>query len=188
LGRKAKRHRKHHSSGKEVAGRFPGQKNGSAMKTPSKEICIGKEDAVFWLDGNGRWHNQHGPFENRKIIRFFHAHIRRDADGYHVAQQRDQLLEKVYFKYEDTALFAFDIDMAQPVTAVLNTGRRIRLKPRKLWVSGDSLYMCKGDERIKFVDRALMKISKMIESDDRDRYYIRHNGRRYRIPQAADAC
>jgi hypothetical protein len=155
------------------------------MKAPVKEISISRENAVFWLDRNGRWHNQHGPFENRKIIRFFHAHIRRDADGYHVAQRHGRLLEKVYFNYEDTALFAFDVDMAEPVTVVLNTGRELRLMPRKLLVSGDSLYMCKGDDRIKFIDHALLKISKIIEFDERDRYYIRHRGRRYRIPVAA---
>ena len=153
------------------------------MTEPVKEISISRENAVFWLDGNGRWHNEHGPFENRKIISFFHAHIRRDAGGYHVAQQRDNLLEKVYSRYEDTALFVFDVDITASATLTLNTGKTMRLMPRKLQVSGDGLYMCKGEERIKFVDRALLKISRMIEVDEQGRYFIRHRGRRYRIPE-----
>jgi hypothetical protein len=153
------------------------------MNEPVKEISISREDAVFWLDGNGRWHNQHGPFENRKIIRFFHAHICHDEGGYHVAQQRDNLLEKVYFKYEDTALFVFDIDTASPPTMVLNTGRTMRLVPDKLYVSGDNLYVSHGGERIKFVDRALLKISGMLDFDERGKYHIRVDGQRYRIPE-----
>ena len=153
------------------------------MRMHTNQVIIPRENAVFWLDGNGRWHNAHGPFENRKIIAFFHSHIRRDAAGYHVAQRRDNLLEKVYFKYEDTALFVFDISVKSPVMLTLNTGRQIPLMPRKLLIGGDSLYMHRGDERIKFVDRALLKISKLIEFDDR-RYFIRVGGRSYRIPES----
>ena len=148
-----------------------------------KENVIAKEDAVFWLDGNGRWHNEHGPFENSKIIRFFHTHIRRDADGYHVAQQRDDLIEKVYFKFEDTALFVFDINSASPPLLILNTGSTTSLVPDELLVSGDGLYVDRGEERIKFVDRALLKISKMIEFDDQGTYYIRMDDQLYRIPE-----
>ena len=149
-----------------------------------KEIRISKEDAVFWLDGNGRWHNEHGPFENRKIISFFHAHISRDADGYHVAQQRDGLIEKVYFEYEDTALFVFDIHTDLPPTLILNTGRKMRLVPEELFVSGDSLYIDTGEERIKFVDRALLKISKMIGFDEQETYFIRIDNQLYRIRES----
>lgn len=150
-----------------------------------KQNVIPKEKAVFWLDSNGRWHNAHGPFENRKIIAFFHAHIRRDDAGYHVAQRRDDLIEKVYFRYEDTALFVFDIITKPTITLVLNTGKRIRLMPRKLMINGDSLYMYYENQRIKFVDRALLKLSKWIEFDE-DRYRIRVGGRRYRIIATAD--
>lgn len=149
-----------------------------------KQMVIPKEKAVFWLDGNGRWHNAHGPFENYKIISFFNSHIRWDDAGYYVAQRRDNLLEKVYFKYEDTALFVFDISATSPIELVLNTGKRMRLMPRKLMICGDSLYMHKGDRCIKFVDRALMKLSKSIDFEDH-RYTIRVGGRRYRIAESA---
>ena len=149
-----------------------------------EQIIIPKEKAVFWLDGNGRWHNAHGPFENRKIIAFFNTHIRRDEGGYHVAQKRDGLFEKVYFRHEDTALFVFDVLTGPPITLVLNTGDRVRLMPRKLTTSNDGLYMHRGDERIKFVDRALEKISKWIEYEG-NRYFIEVDGRRYRIAEPA---
>ena len=151
------------------------------MTEQLKEIRISKEDAVFWLDGNGRWHNEHGPFENRKIISFFHAHICRDAQGYHVAQQREGLIEKVYFKYEDTALFVFDIHTGTQPELVLNTGKTVPLLPERLIISDDSLYMIDGDERMKFVDRALLKISKMIEFNEQDTYNICIGDQAYRI-------
>lgn len=153
------------------------------MTTAIKQMVVPREKAVFWLDRNGRWKNEHGFFRNRKIIAFFHAHIRRDAGGYHLAQQRDGFLEKVYFRYEDTALFVFDLIEGEPVTLVLNTGRKLPLRPRKLVVSGDDLYMDADGERIKFVDRALLKISKWMTFDDQG-YYIRTGRRRCRIAKA----
>jgi hypothetical protein len=153
------------------------------MTVRTTEFIIPRENAVFWLDGNGRWHNDHGPFENRKIITFFHSHIRRDAAGYHVAQRRENLIEKVYFRYEDTALFVFDVSAKSPIMLVLNTGKQVRLMPRKLMISGDGLYMHRRGERIKFVDRALLKISRIIDFDD-PCYFIRVGGRRYRIPES----
>ena len=74
-----------------------------------KEIVISKEDAVFWLDKNGCWHNDAGKFRHKKIIDFFNRSIRKDADGFHLCQLRDNCVEKVYFPYEDTALFVFDV-------------------------------------------------------------------------------
>ena len=101
------------------------------MDTPSKEIIIPKEKAVFRMDANGRWHNAHGPFENPKIIAYFNAAIRKDADGYYLYQELEDRAEKVYFPYEDTALF----------------------------VQGDNLYLWLGDERVKFNDRSLTKLA-----------------------------
>jgi len=38
-----------------------------------KEIVISEEEAVFWMDAYGRWHNKHGAFEHKKIIDYFHC-------------------------------------------------------------------------------------------------------------------
>jgi hypothetical protein len=154
------------------------------MAKKLKEWIISKEDAVFWLDKHGYWHNQHGKFQHKKIIDYFHSAIKKDKHGYYLSQIRDNFREKVYFRHEDTALFVFDVIRADDVVLVLNTKRRIKLKPRKLFIKEDSLYMAHADETIKFAEQGLMKISELLEFED-EQYYIRVNDRRYIIKNAA---
>ena len=144
------------------------------------EIVIHKDRAIFWLDKNGRWHNAHGEFEHQKIIDYFHSSIKRDENGYYLFQERENLREKVYFRYEDTALFAVDLVKDNDITLVLNTKKQIKLKPRNLFIRVDDLYMRMGAETIKFTDRGLMKISDLLEYDN-DQYFIKIKNRRYRI-------
>jgi hypothetical protein len=40
----------------------------SQMKKKHTEIVISKDDAIFWLNENGRWHNAHGEFQHKKVI------------------------------------------------------------------------------------------------------------------------
>ncbi len=147
-----------------------------------KEIVIPKENAVFWMDGKGRWQNKHGAFEHAKIINYFHSAIERDEQGYYLSQINDDVREKVYFRYEDTALFVFDIIDDNDITLVLNTGKRITLKPENVTIENDNLYMQDGEDRIKFAERALIKISEKME-DEGDRYFIVVNGKRHEIAQ-----
>ncbi|MFZ0242614.1 MAG: MFS transporter permease [Desulfobacterales bacterium] len=144
------------------------------------QIVIPKEKAVFRLDANGCWHNDGGRFENKKIIDYFHASIRHDADGYFLFQDRGICTEKVYFSYADTALFVFDVILSEPVTVVLNTGARFPLEPAELCVQNDSLYVIRGDQRVKFTDRSLLAVSDLL-SFEGDAYVIRLAGRRHRI-------
>jgi hypothetical protein len=150
------------------------------MKKKPTEIVISKENAVFWLDKNGRWHNVHGEFQHKKIIDYFHSSIQKDEKGYYLFQERGNLREKVYFHYEDTALFAVDLIKDQEVTLILNTKRQIKLKPKNLFTKDDNLYMRLGKETIKFAERGLMKISDLMEFGDKH-YFIKVNNRRYRI-------
>ena len=152
------------------------------MNQKRTEIVIPKDQAVFWLDKNGRWHNEHGEFQHKKIIAYFHASIHKDENGYFLFQQSENFKEKVYFHYEDTALFAIDLISEDDITLVLNTQKRIKLRPKKLWLTDDSLYMQSGGENIKFVERGLMKISDLLEFTN-DQYFIKVKNRRYRIPQ-----
>ncbi len=152
------------------------------MKNKRTEIIIPKDRAIFWLDKNGRWHNEHGKFEHKKIIDYFHSSIKRDEDGYYLSQKREDVQEKVYFHYEDTALFAVDLIIDKDTTLVLNTKKQIKLKPRNLFIRGDDLYMRMGEETIKFTERGLMKISDLLEYNN-DRYFIKVKNRRYRILQ-----
>ncbi|MBW1840458.1 MAG: MFS transporter permease [Deltaproteobacteria bacterium] len=152
------------------------------MSEKFQEIVIPKEAAVFRLDRNGCWRNKYGKFRRKKIIDFFHSSIKRDGAGYYVTQVRDRIREKVYFEYEDTALFVFDVVPDPDITLVLNTGRRVKLKPKKLLIKGDDLYMNLGEDLVKFVERGLMKISGYLEFDD-DTYFIKVGNRRYKICQ-----
>jgi hypothetical protein len=150
-----------------------------------KEVVVPKEEAVFWLDANGRWHNKHGVFEHKKIIDYFHSSIRKDAEGYHLLQKHnDHIMEKVYFKYEDTALFVFEIktqDDSDNICLILNTKDEISLEPENLFVQNDNLYMENDGHRIKFIDRALLKLANRLKFDQH-RYYIELNGKVYDIP------
>ncbi len=151
------------------------------MVNKVKTIEISREEAVFWLDENGCWHNTDGKFRHKKIIDYFHASIKRDRKGYHLYQAHENYIEKVYFDYEDKALFVFDVLQESDIMLVLNTGKRIKLKPRRLFIENDRLYMHLGDEVIKFAEQGLMKIAPFLE-EEADQMFIRSKNRRYRIP------
>lgn len=154
-------------------------------KKEKKELVVPKEEAVFWLDAHGRWHNKHGVFEHKKIIDYFHSSIRKDADGYHLLQKHnDHIIEKVYFKYEDTALFVFEIktqDDSDNICLILNTKDEIPLEPESLFVQNDNLYMEHAGHRIKFIDRVLLKLANRLKFDQH-RYCIELSGKIYDIP------
>jgi hypothetical protein len=150
------------------------------MNSP-RQIVISKKDAVFWLDKHGRWHNESGVFKHKKIIDYFHASIRKDTYGYYLFQTQGDCTEKVYFNYEDTALFAFDIILENDkITLVLNTRNKIRLQPLNLYIKDDNLYMKSNDDRIKFAERALIKISKHIDCED-GQYFLKVSDGRFLI-------
>ncbi len=127
------------------------------------EIVVPRQNAVFWMDGKGAWHNEGGRFELRKIIRRFNVSIEKDADGYYITQINGNRREKVYFPYEDTALFAIDIQKKEPMTMRLNTGRRLPLNPAEIYSSEENLYTCHEGEWIKFSERSLLKLSSIID-------------------------
>jgi hypothetical protein len=128
-----------------------------------REVVIPKEEAVFWMDGRGRWHNRHGRFDHKRIIDHFNRSIRHDPDGFYVTQIRGDIREKVYFAYDDTPLFVIQVIAGDPMQLVLNTAETIPLDPARLFVQSDQLYQQRGDERIKFSDRALMALSPCLE-------------------------
>ena len=146
------------------------------------EIVIPREKAVFWLDKNGRWQNAHGEFQHKKIINYFHSAIQKDQKGYYLFQERGDVREKVYFHYEDTALFAVDLIEDIDITLILNTGKRTRLRPKCLFIKNDSLYMRMGDETVKFSERGLLKISDCLLYEDNS-YLIEVKNRKYKIPE-----
>lgn len=151
------------------------------MEEKLETHTIPKEDAVFWLDAEGRWHNQHGPFEHPKVSAYFHACIQRDAGGYYVGQQRDAVYEKVYFRYEDTALFVFGVEEHDAVTTLrLNTGLKIDLNPDDLFVKDDRLYTRTDLGPARFNQKCLLQVAQRIEEQDGD-LFITLGGKRSKI-------
>ena len=94
--------------------------------------------------------------------------------------------QKVYFAYEDQALFVFDVLRKNEVTLVLNTQKHVKLKPRCLFTKNDNLYMHMGEETIKFAEQGLMKIAQDLEDED-GQLYIRSKNRRYKILTLEDS-
>jgi len=157
------------------------QPKGIDMGSPDrKQIIIPKEDAVFWMDKNGTWHNEHGRFEHPKIIRYFNRSIKKDEAGYYVHQATDTVEEKVYFSYEDTAFFVVDVRVEPDMQFVLNTGETVRYESQPLFTKDDNLYLQTRDHRIKFSSRALLKISKYMEEKE-GRFFFTINGKTYPV-------
>ncbi len=154
--------------------------NGSVEESRQKVIIIPKERAVFWLDKNGKWNNEDGRFKLGRIVRHFNASIRRDELGYFVTQINGDAVEKVYFPYEDTALFAIDVKKNANTMLLLNNLDKRELIPGNLSIQNDSLYMQSGDERIKFSERSLVKISEMLEHG-KGKTYLRFENKTYPI-------
>ena len=128
-----------------------------------KQIIVSKEDAVFWMDKNGNWNNEHGKFEHPKIIRYFNSSIKKDENGYYVHQVTDGVEEKIYFPYEDTALFVVDVKEKEDIIFILNNNDTIKLDAEQLFVRDDSLYLQTPEHKVKFTSRALVKISRFME-------------------------
>lgn len=157
------------------------------MAEQPETVVIPKQEAVFWLDGEGWWKNAGGRFRKKKIIDYFHRKIDRDEHGYFLMHDKGGRWEKIYFPYEDTALFVFDVHADAPargdIRLTLNTGRQVPLDPDRLYIRQDRLYMMLADERVKFAERAMIKISKRLEEDARGRLCMDLDGRRHVIPE-----
>jgi hypothetical protein len=149
------------------------------MTSTLPEVIISSDQAVFWMDAQGHWHNRHGRFRHKKIIDYFNAAIRKDEQGYFVTQVRGAIREKVYFKYETTALFIVAVKDDEATQLILNTGAQVELIPEDLFIHADELYLARGDEWIKFTERALINISSRIDGSAAQYFFCQ--GRR-RIP------
>ena len=152
------------------------------MIDKKREIIISKEDAVFWMDGNGRWHNQHGEFEHKKVVAYFNRSIGYDADGYFVSQVRGDMVEKVYFPYQETALFAVDIIQNDDLHLLLNTQKQVPLNPEKLFIRNDTLFMHFENQIIQFTGRSMIKLSDRFD-DANEQFTLHLNGVRYVIQE-----
>ena len=94
------------------------------------------------------------------------------------------MLEKIYFPYEDTALFVFRVILRDGTAPLLelNTGRRTELVPQNLYSKNDCLYMEENGETIKFSERALMQVAPLFEEGENG-FCIAVNGEKYCVPE-----
>ena len=143
---------------------------------------IPREKAVFRLDKTGRWHGEGVRFTNRKIIDYFHSMIKKDKDGYFLEQEHEHFIEKVYFPYEDTALFVFRIIDRDGLILCLNTGEQINLEPEQLCMKDDTLYVKKDGGLIKLNENALLSLADYMDDVD-GQYVINIDGARHPIPR-----
>ena len=152
------------------------------MTSEKKSIIVPKEKAVFRMDKNGVWHNEHGKFEHPKIIRHFNRSIQKDDLGYYLSQETDDFEEKVYFPHEDTALFVADFFGEEKLKLTLNTTKTLILNPTQLFTRDDSLYLQTPEHCIKFSQHALVKLSRYMEETD-GRFCLKLNQTTYTIPE-----
>lgn len=147
---------------------------------------IPREEAVFRLDENGVWYNRHNRFTHRKIINYFHSAIKKDHHGFFLEQEHQNFIEKVYFPYEDTALFVFRVIKGNEIILHLNTGKQIKLEPNQLFIRNDNLYIQYDGDIVKFNQNALLAVAGFIDYE-KDRYMINIGGKRHPIPRKDQA-
>lgn len=130
------------------------------MAQPKKQNIIPKEQAVFWMDKDGTWHNEHGKLEHPKIIKYFNQSIQKDDQGYFLCQTLNDVEEKVYFPYKDTAVFVVDLVKKDAgIELALNTLDTIALDPEALYIKEDALFMETKAHLVKFTQKALARMS-----------------------------
>jgi hypothetical protein len=79
-------------------------------------------------------------------------------------------------------LFVFDVIKGEEIILMLNTQKKIKLRPSKLFVSEDDLYVNSGEHKIKFTDNSLVRMWDLL-SYEGDDYFITVKGRRHKIRQ-----
>jgi len=153
------------------------------MPMAKKTIVIPKENAVFRMDANGVWKNEHGRFEHPKIIAHFNRSIQKDDQGYFVSQMMDEdREEKVYFPYEETAVFVVDLCSTDAITLMLNTGKQLPLDPEILFIKNDGLFLRTPDHLIKFNQQALARIARFLDETDRG-MVLNIGGKTFPVPE-----
>lgn len=112
------------------------------------------------MDKDGTWHNEHGKLEHPKIIKYFNQSIQKDDQGYFLCQTLNDVEEKVYFPYEDTAVFVVDLVTKNAgIELTLNTLDTITLDPGSLYIKEDALFMETDAHLVKFTQKALARMT-----------------------------
>lgn len=127
---------------------------------------VSKEESEIVLSEKGEWFHQGEPFENPKIIAFFHRAIRKDAGGeYYLYNAYGDKEENVYFEVEDTAYFVkrvrFD-EQKGVFHGKLNNDTEVELDLTTLEEDSRGVMYCRvlEDDRARLDKYALVEISK----------------------------
>ena len=67
------------------------------------------------------------------------------------------------------------------IRLILNTKKDIPLDPKALFIQNENLYLEHDGHRIKFIDRALLKLAHRLKFDQQQ-YRIEFSGKTYDIP------
>jgi len=134
------------------------------MAQTKKQNIIPKDQAVFWMDKDGTWHNEHGKLEHPKIIKYFNQSIAKDDQGYFLSQIINDVEEKVYFPYEETAVFVVDLVKKDAgIKLTLNILETIALNPEALYIKADALFMETDAHLVKFNQKALARMTSFLK-------------------------
>jgi hypothetical protein len=130
-----------------------------------------KEESQIRLSETGKWFHQGQPFENGKIIEFFHRAIRKDDQGeYFLYNRVGNKTEHVYFEVADTAYFVMDIG-SKPETnlleGILNSGQQVSIAIESLVEDERGAMYCQvlSNDRARITQPALEKLADMSEMD-----------------------
>ncbi|NWH04121.1 hypothetical protein [Desulfobacter latus] len=94
------------------------------MARTIKQNIIPKEQAVFRMDKDGAWHNEHGKLEHPKIINYFNQSIQKDDQGYFLCQTINMETDAHLIKFTQKALARMTSFLKEtPQGLVLNVGR-----------------------------------------------------------------
>ena len=130
-----------------------------------------KEESQIRLSETGKWFHQGQPFENSKIIEFFHRAIRKDNQGeYFLFNRVGKKTEHVYFEVADTAYFVTSLGSKPEdnlLEGKLNIGQRVSIDIESLVEDDRGVMYCQvftGD-RARFTKRTLEELADMSEMD-----------------------
>jgi hypothetical protein len=147
---------------------------------------ITKEESEIVLSENGEWFHQGEPFENPKVIAFFHRAIRKDQSGvYYLYNAYEEKEEAVYFEVKDTAYFiksvTFD-EQDQLFRARLNTEVEVEIDLKTLEEDRRGVMYCRvlDNDRARFSKYALVELSKYATMED-DKVFIELAGEKIPI-------
>lgn len=153
------------------------------LNEPYEIIEISKEDATFFMDEKCRWCNEGGPISKKSIINYLNRSIESDKKGYYVTHILGNIKEKVYFRYADTALLVTDFKIHKSaLQALLNNRRALMIHPENLFIRNDQLYAQQEGHRIKFSEKALVKLSPYLE-DQKNELILKLTSSRFTIPE-----